>query len=83
MSQDEARLKATDKEYGINLILDTEYVGRPVERISEMMIALEEAWRKFPDMRLGQLMCVLVPENKMFNIEDGELLESIRNYLNM
>ena len=77
---------------GINPQLDISYVGlpkerrrnwcsRPEERITEMLYALEQAWQKFPDMRLGQLISVLVSENQLFGIEDEVLLRALYDYL--
>lgn len=77
---------------GINPNIDVEYAslpangsaapcGRPEERIPELLTALETAWRLFPDLRLGQLLCVLVKENEQFAIEDDELLERINAYI--
>lgn len=76
---------------GINPTLDIEYVGlprgkffdpwqRPEERIVEILAGLEQIWREFPDLRFGQLMYSLAPENRLFGMEDDELLTKIRKY---
>jgi hypothetical protein len=58
---------------------------RDPNRIPEVIAAQEEAWRKNPDLRLGQLIVVathmigrdvVCPE--IFSIEDGPLLKGFR-----
>ncbi|MEM1180239.1 MAG: hypothetical protein AAGM22_17990 [Acidobacteriota bacterium] len=55
---------------------------RDPERIDEVLRDLAIVWRKDPDLRLGQLMMLLVrpeaPSPEMFNIEDSQLHKRIR-----
>ena len=53
---------------------------RDPERITPMLQKLEEAWREYPDMRLGQLIVVCAECNNIFGIEDEDLLKGIEKY---
>lgn len=58
------------------------YKPRPVERIPEILALLEEAWRKYPDLRLGQLMVNIVGrEERLFYLEDEILVDEIKTFL--
>ena len=37
-------------------------------------------WEKYPDLRFGQLVCNIVPENQLFYVEDGIMLERIQDW---
>jgi uncharacterized protein YihD (DUF1040 family) len=50
---------------------------RPAERIPDVLRRLEIAWKKFPDMRLGQLLLAAWGPEGLFNVEDQELVEAI------
>lgn len=47
---------------------------RDPNRIGPLLERLREVWERHPDMRLGQLLMADVPDDEMFYIEDGELL---------
>jgi hypothetical protein len=52
---------------------------RDESRIDLMLEELRTLWKMYPDMRLGQLIYVLVPHNMdIFNFEDDRMLEEIR-----
>lgn len=55
---------------------------RDVLRIGRILEDLEEAWRMNPDLRLGQLLHNLaMPNSDLYNIEDTEWAQLIRNYI--
>ena len=37
-------------------------------------------WEKYPDLRFGQLVCNIVPENQLFYVEDDIMLERIQDW---
>ncbi|WP_436700095.1 hypothetical protein [Nocardioides sp. BYT-33-1] len=60
---------------------------RDPQRIDDVLAAVAEAWRRNPDLRLGQLIYTaaaeaaahpLAPCPELFYIEDGELLDALR-----
>lgn len=52
---------------------------RPVERIDELLELIRIIWNKYPDLRLGQLILNNVNEDKLYNIEDKDLYEILKN----
>ena len=58
---------------------------RDKNRIDIFCRALAEIWKKFPDLRFGQLMTIvqraLGNEQKWFYMEDKELLDFIEKYI--
>lgn len=58
-----------------------EYNGRDPKRIDPMLEKLSEAWKLYPDMRLGQLIVVCAKSNNLFGMEDDELLKGIEVYI--
>ena len=51
------------------------------ERITGVLAELEKTWRRYPDLRLGQLIVDIVPnESVRFNIEDDKMLDAIRAF---
>ena len=53
---------------------------RDVTRIEPMLEELKSVWEQYPDLRLGQLICDIVPEEKLFYIEDDLMLERIKKW---
>ncbi len=53
---------------------------RKVERIKEITAEIERVWSIYPDLRLGQLLIVVSLKADLFNIEDDELLERLKNF---
>lgn len=53
---------------------------RDVTRIEPMLEELKSVWEQYPDLRLGQLICDIVPEQKLFYIEDDLMLERIKKW---
>ena len=55
---------------------------RDPKRIEPTLKKLEEAWKLYPDMRLGHLIAVCAGTNNIFGIEDDIMLERIQAYIN-
>ena len=53
---------------------------RDVTRIEPMLEELKSVWEQYSDLRLGQLICDIVPEEKLFYIEDDLMLERIKKW---
>jgi hypothetical protein len=51
---------------------------RDPQRIAPALGEIKAVWREFPDYRLGQLLVNAVGEERLFNIEDDELVEAVR-----
>ena len=58
-----------------------EYNGRDPKRIDLMLEKLSEAWKLYPDMRLGQLIATCAETNNISGVEDEEMLKNIENYI--
>lgn len=54
---------------------------RNPERISTILEKLEEAWKLYPDMRLGQLIVVCAGTDNIFGIEDDVMVEHMQGYI--
>ena len=54
---------------------------RDPKRIEPTLKKLEEAWKLYPDMRLGQLIAVCAGADNIFGIEDDIMLEGINKYI--
>jgi len=46
----------------------------------DVMEALEAAWRRCPELRLGQLLLNVAPEDQLYYISDFELMDRLRSY---
>lgn len=53
---------------------------RDVNRIEPMLEELKCVWEQYPDLRLGQLICNIVPEDKLYYVEDDMMLEQIKKW---
>lgn len=51
---------------------------RDPQRIAPALGEIKAVWRLVPDYRLGQLLVNAVGEERLFNIEDDELVEAVR-----
>lgn len=43
---------------------------RDANRIEPMLAELKKVWEKHPDLRLGQLICNIIPKDKLYYVED-------------
>ena len=55
--------------------------GRDPQRIDEVLAELDRIWKAYPDTRLGQLIlsCLDGKDELLFNMEDEELLQRLRD----
>jgi len=55
---------------------------RDPKRIPEILKRLEVVWKKYPDLRLGQLLIDVlhVRNNFLFYIEDDKLIEEVEKF---
>ena len=45
-----------------------------------MLDVFRKLWEKHPDLRFGQLVCNIVPENQLFYVEDDIMLDRIQDW---
>ena len=45
-----------------------------------MLAELKKVWEKQPDLRLGQLICNIIPEDKLYYVEDDIMQERITRW---
>ena len=59
---------------------------KPVRAPQKVLEALHAASKRFPDLRMGQLVCVAMRNNghnfDLFNVEDEDLVELLNGMLN-
>ena len=53
---------------------------RNKERIPVILKELETTWSKYPDLRLGQLICNVVRDPALYYIEDDSLIEKLSEF---
>lgn len=54
---------------------------RDAKRINDVLSVIGTVWIKYPDLRLGQLICNAVPESKnLYNLEEYELIQYLLNH---
>lgn len=56
------------------------YLMRNPNRISDIMYELELLWRRYPDLRLGQLMLNGLSSTDLYYKEDREMVETIKEF---
>lgn len=57
------------------------YIPRNPERIDKVLERIKVAWKKYPDMRLGQLLVVCAESSNLAGVEDDDLLAGIERYI--
>ena len=57
------------------------YISRNPERIDLILERLKVAWKKYLDMRLGQLLAVCTESSNIAGVEDDGLLAGIERYI--
>ena len=50
---------------------------RDPRRIDDILARIKTVWEKNPDLRLGQLICNVVPESYVYFIEDDTMITAI------
>ncbi|MDO4189391.1 MAG: hypothetical protein Q4D29_10425 [Lachnospiraceae bacterium] len=55
-------------------------MSRETSRIDPMIEEYKKLWEKHSDLRFGQLVCNIVPENQLFYVEDDIMLERIQDW---
>ena len=55
-------------------------MSREISRSKPMLDEFRKLWERHPDLRFGQLVCNIVPENQLFYVEDGIMLERIQDW---
>lgn len=62
----------------------TDLKPRDPNRIPVVMDKLMTMWKKYPDMRLGQLLVNVLPygitHRELFNLEDDKLLDALERF---
>lgn len=53
---------------------------RDPNRISKVLDSIKKIWEKYPDMRLGQLICNVLRDPTLYYVEDDELVEFLNAY---
>lgn len=53
---------------------------RNPERIDKVLAAISEVWKRYPDLRFGQLISNVFSEPTLYFIEDDELIEKIKRF---
>lgn len=56
---------------------------RDVNRIDVILSEIKDIWKKYPDLRLGQLICNVVRDPTLYYIEDKELVEELKEFYNV
>lgn len=51
---------------------------RDVNRIDVILSEIKNIWEKYPDLRLGQLICNVVRDPALYYIEDEKLVEALK-----
>jgi hypothetical protein len=54
---------------------------RDPERIDPLIDALRRLWKRYPDLRLGQLVICATDPSDLFNIEDELMLQKLNEML--
>ena len=55
-------------------------MARDPKRIEQVLAQVEATWRKYPDLRLGQLIENAVGARDLYNTEDDQLVDLLRTY---
>lgn len=53
---------------------------RDINRIEPLLEEFKLIWKSSPDLRMGQIICCLAKNKDVFNIEDYELMERIKEW---
>lgn len=53
---------------------------RDPQRIEKILKQIGDLWHKYPDFRLGQLICNVVQDPFLYYIEDQTLVDALISY---
>lgn len=53
---------------------------RDINRIDRILDRLKTLWKKYPDLRLGQLILNVLQDPALYYIEDAELIDLLEEY---
>ena len=53
---------------------------RDPNRIDRLLAKLAEVWKKYPQLRLGQLILNVINDPVLYYVEDQDLIDSIVDY---
>ena len=53
---------------------------REAKRIDIILQELSNLWHKYPDLRLGQLICNVIRDPALYYIEDDKLIEVLKEF---
>jgi len=53
---------------------------RDINRIDEILKEIKNIWEKYPNLRLGQLICNVIRDPALYYIEDKKLIEALREF---
>lgn len=53
---------------------------RDVGRIDGVLYQIGEIWKKYPDLRLGQLLLNCMSDPMLYYVEDEKLVDVVRSY---
>ena len=53
---------------------------RDINRIDEILNDIKNIWEKYPNLRLGQLICNVIRDPALYYIEDKELIEALKEF---
>ena len=53
---------------------------RDPERIDNVLAAVGDVWKQYPDLRLGQLLVNVYPSMILYYKEDEDLVEGVKQF---
>ena len=53
---------------------------RDPARIWGTTVSIEKVWNEFPDLRLGQMLVSAIGKERLFNIEDEQLIKELKEW---
>ena len=54
---------------------------RSPQRIAPMLVCIESIWAQFPDLRLGQILISAIGEDRLFYLEDNDLIKELKEWV--
>jgi uncharacterized protein YihD (DUF1040 family) len=53
---------------------------RDPNRIDKILSGIKKVWEKYPDLRLGQLLCNVMRDPALYYVEDEDLVSYLEQY---